>query len=102
MGSLERSLEKDIARRASGANLTETYDSESGDDAAAIEDEKELMPTPLAVVDAAYDAGADDDLVDLGIQLGRMRISDRVGGMVRPRLGEEVSKLLHSYVVTSY
>lgn len=37
------------------------------------EDEKDLEPTPLAVVDAAYDADADDDMLDLGVRMGKMR-----------------------------
>lgn len=37
------------------------------------EDEKDLEPTPLAVVDAAYDDDGDDDMLDLGIKMGKMR-----------------------------
>lgn len=37
------------------------------------EDEKGLEPTPLAVVDAAYDDDADDDVLDLGVKMGKMR-----------------------------
>jgi Fungal Zn(2)-Cys(6) binuclear cluster domain len=42
------------------------------------EDEKDLEPTPLAVVDAAYDDDADDDMLDLGVKMGKMRY-DGVG-----------------------
>jgi Fungal Zn(2)-Cys(6) binuclear cluster domain len=43
------------------------------------EDEKNLEPTPLAVVDAAYDDDADDDMLDLGVKMGKMRyVSSRV------------------------
>ncbi len=37
------------------------------------EDERDLEPTPLAVVDAAYDDDVDDDMLDLGIKMGKMR-----------------------------
>lgn len=31
--------------------------------------------------DQVYDNDADDGLMDLGIQLGKLRMSDRVGGL---------------------
>lgn len=101
MGSLEKTLEEDVARRSSLIK-TKNPDSvnqiegqggvDSEDELTAPEDEKDLEPTPFAVVDAAYEDDAeDDDLVDLGVQLGRMRITERIGGFVRPKLSEEVS-----------
>ncbi len=63
------------------------------DDIPANEDEKDLEPTPLAVVDAAYDVdggGEDDDLLDLGILMGKMRITERIGGFFRPKISQEV------------
>lgn len=97
---LERTLEDDVARRRSASAKSGTASISpfpgqddgnlSGDDTAP-EDERDLEPTPLAIEDAAYYDDADDDLVDLGIQLGRMRITERVGGYVRPKLSEEVS-----------
>lgn len=42
-------------------------------------------------MDAAYEVdGEDDDLLDLGIQLGKMRITERIGGFFRPKISEEV------------
>lgn len=42
-------------------------------------------------MDAAYEVdGEDDDLLDLGISLGKMRITERIGGFFRPRISEEV------------
>ena len=50
------------------------------DDLPANEDEKDLEPTPLATADAAYDDdGDDDDILDLGIRLGKTRITERTG-----------------------
>jgi len=64
---------------------------ESEDYIPANEDERDLEPTPLATVDAAYDLdGEDDELLDLGIVLGRMRITERIGGFFRPKISEEV------------
>ena len=40
------------------------------------EGEKYLEPTPLASVDAAYDDDADDELLDLGVKMGKMRYED--------------------------
>ncbi|PWY89164.1 fungal-specific transcription factor domain protein [Aspergillus heteromorphus CBS 117.55] len=60
------------------------------------DDEEYLEPTPMASQDAAYAAEADNDIDDLGISLGRLRIGERVGGLYRPRIAEEISySLLH-------
>lgn len=49
-------------------------ESEGGPVADAPEDENTLEPTPMAVVDAAYDNdGDDDDLLDLGVRIGKLR-----------------------------
>ena len=49
---------------------------------------------PFIVTESAYEEDAEDDLADLGIRLGKLRISDRIGGFFRPRMVEEVSILL--------
>lgn len=50
-----------------------------------------MEPSPLASVDAAYEVdGDDDDLLDLGIQMGKMRITERIGGFFRPKISQEV------------
>jgi hypothetical protein len=95
VGSLERLLERDVAKNAAAAPLSSSQDralpGEEDDDLPANEDERDLEPTPLAVVDAAYDEyGEDDDLLDLGIQLGKMRITERIGGFFRPKISQEV------------
>ena len=97
MGSLERVLEQDVARKAGGprrAMLAESQDQDEVDLAFEPEDERDLEPTPLAVVDAAYDDDADDDLLDLGIKMGKLRLTERVGGFFRPKVSEEVSSHL--------
>lgn len=100
---LERTLEQDVARRPSGPGGSiqgsapplpgqeeATSDQEDEDDV------KGLESTDLVTQDAAYyeDEEDNDDLVDLGVQLGKLRITERVGGLVRPRLAEEVMKSL--------
>lgn len=50
-----------------------------------------LEPTPLAVDAIAYEDDEDDPLEDLGVQLGRMRVTERIGGSVRPMFSFEVS-----------
>ena len=79
VGSLERLLERDAKRDVVRGGLKEDGNEDVGrgalpddgeDDLSANEDERDLEPTPLAVVDAAYgDDGEDDDTLDLGIQV---------------------------------
>ena len=87
MGSLERVLEQDVARqhgkltftstskseRRTSADLPGGEDSSSDNEAAVPEDEKGLEATPLAVIDAAYEDDANDDILDLGVRVGKMR-----------------------------
>ena len=104
MGSLERALEQEVAcngawraaRRqhhhvgaVGGAAPGEALD-DDGEFAPIPEDERELEPTPLAVSDAVYDDDADDDLMDLGVQMGKLRLTDRLGGFFRPKIADEV------------
>mgnify|MGYP003816708097 CR=1 FL=1 len=57
-------------------------------------DEGDLQITPMVALDLTYEGYSDgsgtDDLIDLGIRVGRMRITERIGGLNRPRLSEEV------------
>ncbi len=87
MGSLERVLEQDVARkegnaagssnpkaqRRTSSDLPGGEESSSDNEAAVPEDEKGLEPTPLAVIDASYEDDANDDILDLGIKIGKMR-----------------------------
>ena len=100
MGSLERVLEQDVARnnarreaKKGGLAAAQYADLEDVDFAPEPEDEKELEPSPLAVIDAVYDDDADDDLMDLGIQMGKLRLTDRLGGFFRPKMSDEVGVL---------
>ena len=45
---------------------------------------------PMIVTDPAYEDDVDDDAADIGIRFGKLRISDRIGGLVRPKVVEEV------------
>ncbi len=98
MGMLERSLEDNVARKARANSSSASaslnipgqdlsYSDQEDDD----DDTKDLDPSGLATEDAAYyeDEG-NDDLVDLGIAMGKVRLTERIGGLVRPRLSEEV------------
>lgn len=49
-----------------------------------------LEPTPLAIPDAAYAEYESEDINDLGVVLGKIRLGERVGGLFRPRIGDEV------------
>ncbi|KAL1594909.1 hypothetical protein SLS59_008459 [Nothophoma quercina] len=60
------------------------------------EDVKDLKSSAYATFDSAYyeDEEGDDDIVDLGIALGKVRITERIGGMVRPRFTDELGQAL--------
>jgi hypothetical protein len=49
-----------------------------------------LEPTPLAIPDAAYAEDGSEDVNDLGVALGKIRLGERVGGLFRPKIGDEV------------
>lgn len=98
VGSLERLLEGGAQKTASGATVPHIQSNSpeiKDENLPPAEDEKDLEPTPLAVVDAVYEDDADDDLLDLGIQIGRMRITERIGGFFRPRLAQELEYSLY-------
>ena len=107
MGSLERVLEQDVARNGAWRAARRQQQQpphpqpsfggaggggpeDDGDFAPIPDDERELEPTPLAVSDAVYDDDADDDLMDLGVQMGKLRLTDRLGGFFRPKIADEV------------
>ncbi|ORY03418.1 hypothetical protein BCR34DRAFT_455776, partial [Clohesyomyces aquaticus] len=109
MGMLERTLEQDVARRSTAQSaspsggrssppLPDLADTQSDDEEPA--DEKDLEPTSLALEDCAYYEDADDDLVDLGISMGKLRITERIGGLVRPRFSEELNQALKEVPTT--
>ncbi|CAK4001022.1 transcriptional regulatory [Lecanosticta acicola] len=106
MGALEENLEREVAQKSQkahlgGVSVTKLSASEmkglpeaEDDDDDAEEDEDRLEPTPLADRDNVYEDSVDDELMDLGVQMGKMRISERIGGWLRPKLVEELSDTL--------
>lgn len=106
MGALEKNLEREIVGRGAKAHLggaritthnpeddhTHVGSNDASDEAG--EDEDQLEPTPLAALDNTYEDDGDDELMDLGVQMGKMRISERIGGWVRPKLVDELSDTL--------
>jgi hypothetical protein len=106
MGILERSLEEDAAQRnrpslygASRVMSTSTLPGQDDNysDQEEDEDTRDLDSTLIATEDAAYyDDDNNDDIVDLGIAMGKVRITERIGGLVRPRYSEEVSQSWHA------
>lgn len=91
VGSLERQLERDVAKSGSRAgcyqqriladDVEEEFDEERG-----------LEITPMVALDLTYEDDADgtDDILDLGVQVGKMRLTEKIGGLNRPRISEEV------------
>ncbi|PVH96666.1 hypothetical protein DM02DRAFT_569195 [Periconia macrospinosa] len=101
MGMLEKSLEEEVtlknsAKRASRSSSYEApvlpgqeagYSDQEDDD-----NLKGLQENKLIVEDASYyDDEDNDDLVDLGFAFGKLRLTDRVGGLVRPRFADELA-----------
>ncbi|KAH3963941.1 hypothetical protein HBI25_097790 [Parastagonospora nodorum] len=104
MGDLERSLEEDVLRRSKSRsghssdrkrNIKLPGQEESYSDQEEDEDTRDLNPSNFISEDAVYYEGdADDDMVDLGIAMGRVRITERIGGLVRPRFADEMAQAL--------
>ena len=106
MGALEKTLEREVAGQnpkthLGGAHITKvsselglTHVEADPDEEVGAEDEEGLEPTPLAALDNVYEDNADDELMDLGVQMGKMRISERIGGWIRPKLVEELTNTL--------
>ncbi|KAI9837427.1 MAG: hypothetical protein M1837_002972 [Sclerophora amabilis] len=97
VGSLEQLIERDVAHGKTthnGGSLVKREDDDEGD-WPELEDEKNLEPTPLAVIDVAYEEDADDELFDLGFQFGKMRLTERIGGYFRPRVAEELENVVN-------
>lgn len=102
MGSLERVLEQDVAKKGSSPGLFRNSQAADGEEigfAPEPEDEEYLEETPLALTDNAYDDDADDDLSDLGFVMGKMRLTERVGGYFRPKMAEEVGSRTNLFMV---
>lgn len=100
MGSLERVLEEDVAKRSHGVTRIKKErktsidlpgEGDSGSDTPPAEYENEIEQTPLAVQDASYEDDANDDVLDLGVRIGKMRMGERLGGFVRPKFSEELT-----------
>lgn len=102
MGMLERSLEEGVVRKTDSNNRGpydfsrlsalpgQIHQSDQEED----EDTKDLRPTGFVTEDATYYEDEDDtndDIVDLGFRMGKIRITERIGGLVRPKFSDEVS-----------
>jgi hypothetical protein len=104
MGSLERVLEEDVAKRSHGVVRVKKErktsidlpgeGEDSGSDTPPADYEKEIEQTPLAVGDTSYEDDANDDVLDLGVRVGKMRMGERLGGFVRPKFSEELTLAL--------
>ncbi|KAI2614666.1 uncharacterized protein GGS25DRAFT_517513 [Hypoxylon fragiforme] len=91
-GTLERELERDVAKSTTTKSALQQRilaDDIGGD----YDEDHDLEATPLAALDVTYEDDADEasDMIDLGIQIGKMRITERIGGLSRPRISEEIS-----------
>jgi len=92
-GTLERQLERDVAKSTTAkSTLQQRILADEVED--NYDDERDLEATPLVALDLTYEDDADggaDDMIDLGVQIGKMRLTERIGGLTRPRIAEEVT-----------
>ena len=109
VGSLERQLERDVAKGATVRHKGSPGGGGDGPDSSGqprfvaddveeeLGEERDLQITPMVALDLTYDDYSDgngaDDLIDLGVRVGKMRITERIGGLNRPRISEEVCSL---------
>lgn len=102
MGMLEKTLEDDVARRGTPSSSRPLFEAPRlpGQEPGHSDEEEEEDTKDLEFIDIAtehasyYDDDGNDDFVDLGIAMGKLRITERVGGLVRPRLSEELTEAL--------
>lgn len=105
VGSLERQLERDVAKSGgstgSGAGPYHHQQQQqqrilADDVEGEFDEERDLEITPMVALDLTYEDDADgaDDIMDLGVQVGKMRLTEKIGGLNRPRISEEVSLLV--------
>lgn len=107
VGSLERQLERDVAKGATGrrsgspgrggdGSSHQRFVADDVED--ELGDERDLQISPMVALDLTYDDCSDgngtDDLIDLGVRVGKMRITERIGGLNRPRISEEVRAIV--------
>lgn len=95
VGSLELALERKVAKP--GPPGVSSRDQGFIVDEIEYDTAEELDPWPSDIVtgDVTYDDDAAEgveNLLDLGVQIGRMRMTDRLGGLSRPPISQEVSK----------
>ncbi|KAK7741608.1 hypothetical protein SLS63_001165 [Diaporthe eres] len=90
VGSLERQLERDVAKSGSRGFYQQRIlaDDVEGE----FDEERDLKITPMVALDLTYEDDADgmDDVMDLGVQVGKMRLTEKIGGLNRPRISEEI------------
>lgn len=94
VGSLERQLERDVAKSGAGSGSGFYKQRILADDVEGeFDEERDLEITPMVALDLTYEDDADgtDDIMDLGVQVGKMRLTEKIGGLNRPRISEEVS-----------
>jgi len=103
---LEKTLEENLSRKddlkRSSKSPPAAYEAPllPGQDVEHSDDEEDdldgLDPSRFGIQDITYheDDEDNDDIVDLGIAIGRLRITERIGGLVRPKFSEEVCQSL--------
>lgn len=97
VGSLERQLERDVAKSgvefgdAGGRGLSQQRKL-AGDVKGDLNEGDDLVMTPMVTLDLMYEdePNVTDDIMDLGVRIGRMRLTEKIEGMNRPRISEEV------------
>jgi hypothetical protein len=93
VGSLERALERDVAKFGT-PRIAKQQDFIVDDfDYDGMAEDGDQWPMELTSVDVAYEdnvAEGLEDILDLGVRVGRMRITDRLGGLTRTPMSDKV------------
>ena len=77
---------KDKVTRLYSQCLGDTKDDGDGSDYEGLD------PSPLVTDSASYDDDADEsEVTDLGFHIGKLHLTDRIGGQYRPGMAHEVS-----------
>ena len=101
---LESALEQQVAKPANKPKTRKrTYGQDDTDDSDSDDSTDKLQPTKFAVAAAAYkhdEADNDDDVLGIGLRIGKVQLTDRIGGYFRPRMADEVGAHSQSTMLT--
>ena len=100
---LECALEQQVAKPVNKPRGRKRSSQDDSDDSDSEENGDKLQPTKFAVAAAVYghgDGDDDDDVLGIGLRIGKVQLTDRIGGYFRPRMADEVGIRKRLYFIT--